>query len=201
MVTANCAEPASVRSRDDLIAEGQEGSLPSGIDVRAAFFEHGDRVRRFAARLGLSQSDADDVASEVFLVAHTRREAFQAGRAVLPWLFGIAIRIARRHRRRAWMHSVLATALSRDAPVAEVAPRAEETLVAAEDAARVRRVLDAMPDRKRALLVMREYEGLSAEQIGEALGVPVGTVYSSLHHARKELVRRYRQQLTVEGVR
>jgi RNA polymerase sigma-70 factor (ECF subfamily) len=74
-------------------------------------------------------------------------------------------------------------------------------MLAAEDAARMRAALEKLPDKKRALLVMRELEGLSAEEIGFALQMPEATVYSALHYARKDLLKQYRRLLALEAVR
>jgi RNA polymerase sigma-70 factor, ECF subfamily len=170
------------------------------LDLRRAFFEHGQRIRSFLERLGHPRADAEDLVSEAFLIAHERRDRFDPSRPMLPWLFGIAINASKKHRRRQWMKRLLQLALA-----SELADRTgddlERTLVEREDRGRVRRTLAEMPESKRTLLLLREYEELSAEEIGLALDMPVNSVYSALHYARKEFLRRYRQKKLLEESR
>jgi RNA polymerase sigma-70 factor, ECF subfamily len=64
---------------------------------------------------------------------------------------------------------------------------AESKLVDREEGERVRRALEALPAAFREVLVMREIEGLSYKEIAEVMGVPMGTVMSSLSRARQKL--------------
>jgi RNA polymerase sigma-70 factor (ECF subfamily) len=169
------------------------------LDLRRAFFDHGQRIRGFLERLGHTRADAEDLASEAFLIAHEHRHRFDPSRPVLPWLFGIAVNVSKKHRRRQWMKRLLQVALARESH--DESDDLERTLVDREDQGRVRRTLAEMPEVKRSLLVLREYEDLSAEEIGAALGMPVNSVYSGLHYARKEFLRRYRQKAFLEESR
>jgi RNA polymerase sigma-70 factor (ECF subfamily) len=175
--------------------------VPGALDLKRAFFEHAGRVESFLRRLGIPPADAADLCSEVFLVAHQRRGSFDPLRPVLPWLLGIAVHLAQRHRRRLWVRRLVGRALERDGESVEPSAIPEQALLAAEDRRRVRRTLAELPDKKRVLLVLREFEELSAEEIGQALGMPEASVYSALHYARKEFLRKYRQRLCLEASR
>jgi RNA polymerase sigma-70 factor (ECF subfamily) len=170
------------------------------LDVRRAFGDHAPRVRGFLGRLGIRSADLEDLSAETFLIAHLHRERFDPGRPVLPWLLGIAARLARKHRRKIWMRGLLDRAVSLAASE-PAEPRLEERLGQAEDQARVRRALEQLPEKKRLLLVLREYEELSCAEIGVALEMPEASVYSALHYARKELLKRYRRLEITEGLR
>lgn len=160
------------------------------FDLPGAFAEHSAKLESFLIRLGMPPADAEDLVAETFLIAHRERERFQAGLPVRPWLFGIAANLARRHQRRRWLWSAIRGALLRE-EISDPRPGADLTLMRAEEEARVHRALEALPHRKRTLLVLREFEGMSAAEIGQVLGMNENTVYSALHHARKALARAY----------
>jgi RNA polymerase sigma-70 factor, ECF subfamily len=169
----------------------------AGLDVKAAFASEAQNVRRFLRCIGFSPAEAEDLTAETFLIAHEKRLEFDPSRPARPWLYGIAVRLAKRQRRARWLRALLSLRLERE-PLAAL-DDVEETLVSREDAARVKRALESLPEKKRTLLILREYEGLSAEEIGEALEMPAATVYSALHYARKELLKRYRRIARIEG--
>jgi RNA polymerase sigma-70 factor (ECF subfamily) len=171
------------------------------FDLRRAFYEHADRLEGFLTRLGVEPEEAEDLVSETFLIAHKSRERFDESRSLRPWLYGIALNLARRYRRKKWLWSVLSAKVAGDPLRDQSGADLERSAIEAEDRRRVQKALASMPEKKRMVLVMREYEDLSTAEIAEALGIPENTVYSSLHYARKEFVRRYRQQLVLEGAR
>src|SRR5262245_53776828 len=87
------------------------GPLPqlaeAGLDLEQAFERHAQSVNRFLRRMGLGAQEAEDVMSETFLVAYEKRDTFDTARPVRPWLFGIAVRLAKQHRRRSWFKRLL----------------------------------------------------------------------------------------------
>jgi RNA polymerase sigma factor (sigma-70 family) len=186
----------------DLAASDDRRARTATLDLEHAFTAHAEQICRFLRRLGLNAAEAEDVMAETFLVAHQRRADFDPARQVRPWLMGIASRLLLRHRRKMWLRRILSLRLEHEAAEPEpLAPDPENALLAAEDADRMRRALEKLPDKKRTLLVMRELEGLSAEEIGYALEMPEATVYSALHYARKDLLKQYRRLLALEAVR
>ncbi len=133
--------------------------------------------------MGAPASEVDDLVQEVFLIAH-RKGGFEPG-AGQPrsWLGAIALRVAstqRRARNRRREES-------RDAAIDETA--AADDLAGALETQRalqrVQQALDGLDLDHRAVFVLYELEGEGCESIGQSLGIPVGTVYSRLHHARR----------------
>jgi RNA polymerase sigma-70 factor (ECF subfamily) len=111
------------------------------------------------------------------------------------WLFGICMRLAAAYHRRAFRR--------RERPVAEVpeGPALEddnpETAAAARQSReRLLAALDLMDLEKRAIFVMFEIDEVPCEAIAKLLSIPVGTVYSRLHAARKDFAKAY---MRVEG--
>lgn len=135
-------------------------------------------------RLGIRREEVDDIVQEVFLVAH-RRGGFIPGVArPTTWLAEIGLRVCssarRRQRRSREDPNVQAVA---DAVASTRGPG--EQAETAEALRRVQQALEALDEAKRAVFILYELDGESCEAIAAGLGVPIGTVYSRLHKARK----------------
>lgn len=157
------------------------------LDADALYRAHAPFVARFLMRLGASGEDVPDLVQDVFLVAH-RRGGFTIGRAKpTTWLAEIAFRVAsdrrKKARRRLEDSNAEAVAL---APAVPASASPGQKAEARQALARVQRVLDTLTPQKRAVFVLYELEGQSCDAIAGALEVPVGTVYSRLHSARRE---------------
>lgn len=152
-------------------------------------------IARLLGRVGVAQADIDDAVQEVFLVAH-RRGGFEEGVASeRTWLAEIALRVAsnlrRSKRRRPTLHD--------DAVLGGVESRTGDPHASAETRERVERLaeaLDALSEEARLVFVLIEIEGCSADEVAKARGIPVGTVYSRLHNARKIVRASYEQALS-----
>jgi RNA polymerase sigma-70 factor (ECF subfamily) len=155
------------------------------------FREHAAFVARFLVRLGVARDDVEDLVQEVFLTAH-RRGGFVPGPAkATTWLAEIALRVAstaKRTRRRKPRHPSEGVD---EAPAPAANP--VDQAAAREALARVERALGDMDLDKRSVFVLFEIEGEPCESIAAGLGVPVGTVYSRLHAARRQFVDAYRK--------
>jgi RNA polymerase sigma-70 factor, ECF subfamily len=170
----------------------------ASLEVAAVYAEHKQFVWSMLHRLGAREADLEDVFQEVFVVVHRRLPEFRPGAPMQPWLFGICVRLLANHRRRAHRSRELASSDSLDW-YATAADTSEE-IVAQEQARRVlEAILDSISEKKRVVFVMFEIEGLSCEEIAAALGVPVGTVYSRLHSARKAFARRLERHRRAGG--
>jgi RNA polymerase sigma-70 factor (ECF subfamily) len=130
-------------------------------------------VRRQAPR-----EDAEDVVQNVFLRVVGAAEHFEArAGAARPWLFGIAVRLLQERRRSLRRLAATLAALAHRPRVAPDTSQRPE----------LQRALGALTDAKRVVLLLAEVEGFTCEEISSMLGVPVGTVWTRLHHARREL--------------
>ncbi|MBK8009993.1 MAG: RNA polymerase sigma factor [Deltaproteobacteria bacterium] len=173
-------------------------SISDALDLETAFVHHARALERFFVRAGC-RADAEDLVAETFLIAHQNQERFDHTRPLLPWLYGIAVKLSRKNLRKRWMRSLLNHAVLRFDPPEPLSMLAQ--LIDVEDVARLHDVLRAMPESKRVILILREWQGLTPHEVAEALSIPEGSVHSALHYARKELIRRYRQRLAIEGSR
>jgi RNA polymerase sigma-70 factor (ECF subfamily) len=153
-------------------------------DVLAVHAEHAEFVWVTLQRLGVRPADVEDLLQEVFLVVHRRLDTFDASSRMTTWLFGICLRIAAAHRRRAYVRRERTGEGLDDAADANENP--EEAAVARQGRARLYAILDMMDLERRALFVMFEIDEVPCIEIARTLGVPLGTVYSRLHAARQE---------------
>ena len=172
------------------MASPTEVQTTETIGAEALFRAHASFVAGFLVRLGVRPADLDDLMQEVFVVAH-RRGGFQPGPArPTTWLARIAIRVAMAHRRtrmRQWGE------LDEDAVLAAVGsdPSPQAQAEASESLSIVQRALDTLDVERRALFVLFEIEGESCDDIAAGLGIPVGTVYSRLHAARRDFQKAF----------
>ena len=162
-------------------------SLSDPEAFAALFDRHAEVIHRYAARR-LGTEAADDVMAETFAVAFQRRRDYDRDRAdARPWLYGIATNLIRNQRRaeaRRWR------AMSREAAGAGHEPEADSAAArVTAQAARgeLAHVLAGLPSRQRDVLLLYAWAELEYEEIAQALGLPVGTVRSRLHRARKTM--------------
>ncbi|HEY2940410.1 MAG TPA: sigma-70 family RNA polymerase sigma factor [Gaiellaceae bacterium] len=154
------------------------GASLADPEVFAVLFDrHFDAVHGYAQRR-VGPDLADEVAAETFTRAFDQRRRYDASRDdARPWLLGIAANLLRRHwrseRRRL-------DAYSRSA-------RTEHGKEAAPFAAEAAATLRKLPRREREALLLLAWADLSYEEIGVALGVPIGTVRSRISRARARL--------------
>jgi RNA polymerase sigma-70 factor (ECF subfamily) len=135
-------------------------------------------VRRISARV--AGSEADDAAQEALLAIFRDLPALRTPEAIVSWVSAVTARIAARVDRR--------DRRQREPTM----PRDPARLPSwnHHDALEVTDVLARLPTRDHTLLVLRDLQGLSEREVAEALGVPVGTVKSRVHRAR----RRFREE-------
>lgn len=147
---------------------------------------HAPLVRYLTRRLG-DRDWAEEVAQETFLRALRQQELLNER----AWLFAVAtnlVRDAARQESRQRRHLELLRAEEAE----RVAEPADTAMLRAEERALARRALEQLPERDREALLMRE-EGLNYEEIGEALGIAVGSVGTTLSRARRRLVENHEQ--------
>ncbi len=156
------------------------------LDVRAIHDAHADFVWCSLQRLGIRPADLEDVMQEVFVVVHRRLASFDGSSLLTTWIYGICLRVAAGHRRRAWIRRELPTAELPDEDGTPPSERPDELVAARQARAALDRVLERMDLEKRAVFVMSEIDELPAGEIAAVLGVPVGTVWSRLSAARKQ---------------
>lgn len=153
------------------------------VDVHRLYRETVGPLRATLRRLTWAACDVDDLLQDVFVAALDRPAAL--ARAVSPraWLYGIAFNHVARRRRRHMLRRYLGL---EEAPE-PVAAGPHEELEQREAEALVHAALEQLAPKKRAVFVLYELDGFSGEEISEAVGCPLKTVWTRLFHARREL--------------
>ncbi len=161
------------------------------IGAAALYREHAGFVAGLLRRLGARNELIPDLVQEVFLVVH-RRGGFVPNRArPTTWLGEIAVRILssrRRHERRRPEDSASPTIEVRSGEAMLSPVRLAESNLAL---ARVQKALESLCSKDQMVLVLFELEQHSCSEISRMLEVPIGTVYSRLHTARRRLLAAY----------
>jgi RNA polymerase sigma-70 factor (ECF subfamily) len=175
---AKVAREVTTASDAELMAQlalGEIGALGELYD------RHHVSVRRFIVRATSDAEDVDDLVHQTFLTAAQSAGRYDGRAACRPWLVGIAVMLLRR-RRHAFGRLFEVLSSLQIGRRHEADPRSR--LQARGD---VERALSRLSEAKRVTLLLAEVEGLSGPEIAEMLGVPLGTVWTRLHAARREL--------------
>lgn len=154
-------------------------------DVTRIYKENAAFVWASLQRLGVRSSDLEDVMQEVFVVVHRRVGSFDGTAKMTTWLFGISMRVAAAYRRRGFRRN---ETFLENPPETETESDAspEEELSRSESRRRLELLLDELELDRRAVFVMFEIDEVPCSEIAELVGVPLNTVYTRLHAARKE---------------
>jgi RNA polymerase sigma-70 factor (ECF subfamily) len=164
------------------------------LGERAAFDELIERwhVRlwQYARRLTGGDEAADDAVQDVWLRVLRGIGQLRDGAKLRPWIFGIARRVLMDRLRERYGAPVEATV-----DVADLA--ADPPDFAASDIAVMEQQIERLPVIDREVVALFYFDGLSLNEIADIAGVPVGTVKSRLHRARRTL----RQHLVSQGVK
>ena len=152
-----------------------------------------DYLCRTLRRLGVSPSDIEDLAHEVFLVLHRRWADFDASLPLRPWLFGIAFRVASAYHKRA--HREVPRSWEAWTEVEDLGQRPDEAAEQRQRRALLLAALEYVPLERRAVLVMHDLDDASMRDIAGALSIPRFTAYSRLRKARRELDEAVRRLL------
>lgn len=178
-------EPARSHPIPDavLVENIASGDLES---LGVLYDRHGDDVRRVLNRIGLNGADIDDVLQFTFLQVIRAAPKFDRNFSVRSWLIGIAFMMTRRHRRSlrrsarrlsAWVNN-----LTRPTPETP-----DQTFAVREAERRVIDAYERLSPKRREAFVLVAVEGSSGEEAAAALGIPLNTLWTRLHHARQEL--------------
>ena len=181
----------SQANETELVTRAQSGD-------RNAFSElvrtHAQGVLNVVYRMCGNMQVAEDAAQETFIQAWLRLSSYRPQASLRSWLYRIAVNSAidmlRKEKR------IMPGAVE-DLRLTDSGPGPEAMVASYERTELVQEAIQSLPDASRGVLVLREYEGLSYQEIAETLDIPVGTVMSRLNYARKLLREKLEVQLFV----
>lgn len=187
----------------DLLASLGRGE-PAALEALAE--RYGPRIYRLAFGITRNQADAEEVLQDVLLTLARKGGSFEGRSALGSWIYRITTNVALNKRRgkRLEVETSLEDLLPTFKPdghragdraflLADWSQSPEEELLSGERRRLLERALDGLPEHYRAVLVLRDVEGLSNESVAELLDESVPSVKSRLHRARMVL----REQLTL----
>jgi RNA polymerase sigma-70 factor, ECF subfamily len=184
------AARVTTANETELIAWAKKGD-------RNAFSElvciHAEGVRNVIYRMCGDAQIAEDAAQETFIQAWLHLASYRPQTSLRNWLYRIGVNAATdmlRKEKRILPHAL------EDLPLKDPQPGPEARFSREERTALIQKVVLSLPDACRAVLVLREYEGLSYHEIANTLDIPVGTVMSRLNYARKLLRERLEEKLS-----
>lgn len=172
----------------DALIPGSSGSEDAALEEAAWFrgvFELGyTPMVAYARRRSPDRAAADDIVSEIFTTAWSRRHDFDRGAPPLPWLYGIANNVVRNSRRSAGRHLRLIDRLQAQPDASAGLPG---TRPDSDADIEIVDALERLSVDDREVLRLAAWDGLSHAEIGTVLGCSTNAVGIRLHRARKRL--------------
>jgi len=160
-----------------------------------------DDVVKWLYALGAPAADTEDLAQEIFLVVRRQLFRFRGGN-LAGWLYEISRRTVRDHRRRAWFRNLVLRRQDIDfTQMPHTAAGPARSYEHAESRRLFQALVSRMSEKLRTAFVLFEIEGYSGEEIARIQDVPLGTVWTRLHHARKEFWKLVSEQQESEESR
>lgn len=157
----------------------------TAVALAEVFAEHAPYVFRVLRRLGVHQSDVEDVCQEVFLVVNRRLPDFEGRSSLRTWIYSICLRCASRYRKRPHVRHEQSGLEARDVAVDPSQLRELEHKRALH---KLDAVLAQLPEAQREVYVLYELEELGMREIADAIDSPLQTAYSRLHAARRAVL-------------
>ena len=173
-----------------LVARVQRGDKHA-FDLLVRKYQH--RIMKVLSRYLHDQEDVMDIAQESFIKAYRALPTFRGDSAFYTWLYRIAINTAKNHLVSQSRRPTQGLVDSQEAEQYESATELQENATPEHIALKdeigrvINKAFEELPDDLRTAITLRELEGLSYEEIAEAMSCPVGTVRSRIFRAREAI--------------
>jgi RNA polymerase sigma-70 factor, ECF subfamily len=177
-------------SDEELVSRVQRGEK-TAYDILVLRYQH--KIVQLVNRYVKDHSEAQDVAQEAFIKAYRALGSFRGESAFYTWLYRIAINSAKNHLVSRSRRSSDYQVDVQDAEALENAPQLqgmdtpERELLSEEIVKTIQAAIEGLPEEMRVAITLREFEGMSYEEIAEAMDCPVGTVRSRIFRAREAI--------------
>tara|TARA_B100001121_G_scaffold141721_1_gene124130 strand:- start:69 stop:659 length:591 start_codon:yes stop_codon:yes gene_type:complete len=181
-----------------LVQRAQRGDLRA-FDLLVLKYQ--GRIAALVSRYVSDAGEVEDVTQEAFIKAYRALGKFRGDSAFYTWLYRIAANTAKNHLvakgRRPGAHATIEDAEGFDeGGMLSESASPEALAMGGELAEVVESALNALPDELKAALMLREFDGLSYDDIADVLGCPVGTVRSRIFRAREAVDQRVKEQIS-----
>ena len=181
-----------------LVQRAQRGDLRA-FDLLVLKYQ--GRIAALVSRYVSDASEVEDVTQEAFIKAYRALGKFRGDSAFYTWLYRIAANAAKNHLvakgRRPGADATIEDAEGYDEGGLLSESASPEALAMGKELAEVvESALNELPDELKAALILREFDGLSYDDIADVLGCPVGTVRSRIFRAREAIDQRVKEQIS-----
>ena len=181
-----------------LVQRAQRGDLRA-FDLLVLKYQ--GRIVALVSRYVSDAGEVEDVTQEAFIKAYRALGKFRGDSAFYTWLYRIAANAAKNHLvakgRRPGADATIEDAEGFDeSGLLSESASPEALAMGGELAEVVESALNALPDELKAALMLREFDGLSYDDIADVLGCPVGTVRSRIFRAREAIDQRVKEQIS-----
>ncbi|MDH5672246.1 MAG: sigma-70 family RNA polymerase sigma factor [Myxococcales bacterium] len=187
----NATEVSDRHADAELVKRVQNGDRTA---FRSLYERYNRRAYAVAFGVVKNEQDALDVVQEAFIKVHKHLGNFQGSSSFYTWLYRIVMNLAIDHVRKVRKVIEFDDGIRKDDAVGDGAllPRIAEAnpskmVTRQELSQKIQGALDELPEYHRAVILMREVEGLSYEEMAQVLEVPKGTIMSRLFHARRKM--------------
>ena len=175
---------------EDVVFPARAPARPLMKEFEKLVKENQVRILRLALGMLRDRDAAEDIAQETFVRAFRFYDTFRSDSALFTWLYRIAVNLCLDAQRKLRLRPTQSLDEIEEGPVASDPSHSPETVLELSEMAKAADAgLATLSPDHRAILLLRESEGLSYEQISRVLRIPKGTVMSRLHHARMNLER------------
>jgi RNA polymerase sigma-70 factor (ECF subfamily) len=174
----------------DLVLRVQQGDK-SAFDLLVVKYQH--KIIQLVNRYVKDPSEAQDVAQEAFIKAYRALGNFRGESAFYTWLYRIAINtaknylVSRARRNSDFQVDIYDAEQIENAPQLQGIDTPERHLFNQEIVETIKTAIENLPEEMRVAIMLREFEGMSYEEIAEAMDCPVGTVRSRIFRAREAI--------------
>ena len=181
-----------------LVQRAQRGDLRA-FDLLVLKYQ--GRIAALVSRYVSDAGEVEDVTQEAFIKAYRALGKFRGDSAFYTWLYRIAANAAKNHLvangRRPGADATIEDAEGFDeGGMLSESASPEALAMGGELAEVIESALNALPDELKAALMLREFDGLSYDDIADVLGCPVGTVRSRIFRAREAIDQRVKEQIS-----
>ena len=181
-----------------LVQRAQNGDLRA-FDLLVLKYQ--GRIAALISRYVSDSGELEDVTQEAFIKAYRALGKFRGDSAFYTWLYRIAVNAAKNHlvakRRRPGADATIEDAEGSDeGGLLSESASPEALAMGGELAEVVESALNGLPDELKAALMLREFDGLSYDDIADVLGCPVGTVRSRIFRAREAIDQHVKEQIS-----
>jgi RNA polymerase sigma-70 factor (ECF subfamily) len=175
---------------EELVLRVQQGDK-SAYDLLVIKYQH--KIIQLVNRYVKDPSEAQDVAQEAFIKAYRALGNFRGDSAFYTWLYRIAINtaknylVSRTRRSSDYQIDIQDAEQIENAPQLQGMESPERLLLNQEIVETIKTAIDKLPEEMRIAIMLREFEGMSYEEIAQAMDCPVGTVRSRIFRAREAI--------------